>query len=134
MKFDYKELVDEVRSKNFWPRLLIMVVGVFILAVTYNLFFLKYELVTGGTSGIGKEIVLELLKQGCKVVTCYSQNEENALEKERRLQEATIEIRNKFGKNALLKGTNLKEGATTKDLNRQIGGHKAYVRHKFTKI
>ena len=43
MKFDYKELVDEVRSKNFWPRLLIMVVGVFILAVTYNLFFLKYE-------------------------------------------------------------------------------------------
>ena len=52
MKFDYKELVDEVRSKNFWPRLLIMVVGVFILAVTYNLFFLKYELVTGGTSGL----------------------------------------------------------------------------------
>ena len=52
MKFDYKALVDEVRSKNFWPRLLIMVVGVFILAVTYNIFFLKYELVTGGTSGL----------------------------------------------------------------------------------
>ncbi len=52
MKFDYKALVDEVRSKNFWPRLLIMVIGVFILAVTYNLFFLKYNLVTGGTSGL----------------------------------------------------------------------------------
>ena len=52
MKFDYKELIDEVRSKNFWPRLLIMVIGVFILAVTYNLFFLRYELVTGGTSGL----------------------------------------------------------------------------------
>ena len=52
MKFDYKELIDEVRSKNFWPRLLIMVIGVFILSVTYNLFFLRYELVTGGTSGL----------------------------------------------------------------------------------
>lgn len=52
MKFDYKALVDEVRSKNFWPRLFIMVLGVFILAVTYNIFFLKYELVTGGTSGL----------------------------------------------------------------------------------
>lgn len=52
MKFDYKALIDEVRSKNFWPRLLIMVLGVFILAVTYNIFFLKYELVTGGTSGL----------------------------------------------------------------------------------
>jgi len=52
MKFDYKELIDEVRSKNFWPRLLIMVFGVLLLAVTYNLFFLKYNLVTGGTSGL----------------------------------------------------------------------------------
>lgn len=53
MKFDYKELVDEVRSKNFWPRLLIMFIGVLILAITYNMFFLKYDLVAGGTSGLG---------------------------------------------------------------------------------
>lgn len=52
MKFDYKELAEIVRSKNFWPRLLIMVIGVFIMAVTYNLFLLHYELVTGGTSGL----------------------------------------------------------------------------------
>jgi len=51
--------------------------------------------------------------------------EEKRLEKERRIQEATIELRNKFGKNALLKGINLQEGATTVDRNRQIGGHKA---------
>lgn len=38
----------------------------------------KIALVTGGTSGIGKEIVLELLAAGCKVITCYSQNKENA--------------------------------------------------------
>jgi len=47
------------------------------------------------------------------------------LKKERSLQKATIELRKKFGKNAILKGTNLQEGATTKDRNAQIGGHKA---------
>ena len=36
-----------------------------------------------------------------------------------------IELRNKFGKNALLKGINLMEDGTTVDRNRQIGGHKA---------
>ena len=51
--------------------------------------------------------------------------EKVALEKERRIQEATIELRNRFGKNAILKGTNLQEGATTIDRNKQIGGHKA---------
>lgn len=38
----------------------------------------KVAFVTGGTSGIGKEIVLELLERGCKVITCYSTNSENA--------------------------------------------------------
>ncbi len=38
----------------------------------------KIAFVTGGTSGIGKEIVLELLERGCKVITCYSTNLENA--------------------------------------------------------
>ena len=52
MKFDYKELIDEVHSRNFWPRLLIMIFGVFLLAITYNMFFLEYDLVTGGTSGL----------------------------------------------------------------------------------
>lgn len=38
----------------------------------------KIALVTGGTSGIGKEIVIELLDKGCRVVTCYDSNEDNA--------------------------------------------------------
>ncbi len=46
-------------------------------------------------------------------------------EKERHIQEAAIEIKKKFGKNALLKGMNFEEGATARDRNRQIGGHKA---------
>ncbi len=53
------------------------------------------------------------------------QAKEKQLEKERSLQETTVRLRNKFGKNAVLKGTNLQEGATTMDRNRQIGGHKA---------
>lgn len=52
MKFDYKELIDEVNSKHFWSRLIIMVLGVLLLAVTYNVLLLPYDLVTGGTSGI----------------------------------------------------------------------------------
>ncbi len=46
-------------------------------------------------------------------------------EKERKMQEAMLSIKKKFGKNAILKGINLEEGATTMDRNKQIGGHKA---------
>ena len=53
------------------------------------------------------------------------ENNENALKKERALQEAMLKIKHKYGKNAVLKGTNYTEGATAKDRNRQIGGHKA---------
>lgn len=48
-----------------------------------------------------------------------------ALEKERRGQLAVLEIKKKFGKNAILKGMNLQEGATGKERNETIGGHKA---------
>lgn len=46
-------------------------------------------------------------------------------EKERKLQEAMISVKKKYGKNAILKGMNLSEGATTIERNGQIGGHKA---------
>ena len=51
--------------------------------------------------------------------------DEAALEKERALQEAMLGIKHRFGKNAVLKGKNYSEGATAKERNRQIGGHKA---------
>ena len=50
---------------------------------------------------------------------------EEKLRKERRLQEAMLSVKKKYGKNAMLKGMNLQEGAMTKERNRQIGGHKA---------
>ena len=46
-------------------------------------------------------------------------------DKERKMQEALIAIKHKFGKNAILKGTSFSEGATARDRNNQIGGHKA---------
>jgi len=51
--------------------------------------------------------------------------EEKAFEKERRMQEAVLHIKKRFGKNAILKGMNLEEGAMTIERNGQIGGHKA---------
>ena len=51
--------------------------------------------------------------------------EEAELAREKRMQKAMLEIKKKHGKNAILKGMNLEEGATTIDRNRQIGGHKA---------
>ncbi len=47
------------------------------------------------------------------------------LERDRKVQKAVLEIKNKFGKNAILKGLNFEEGATTRERNEQIGGHKA---------
>lgn len=51
--------------------------------------------------------------------------EKEALAKERRLQEAMLAVKKRYGKNAMLKGMNLQEGATTMERNKQIGGHKA---------
>ena len=51
--------------------------------------------------------------------------EEEQLEKERKMQQAVLSIKKKFGKNAILTGTSLEEGAMTIKRNGQIGGHKA---------
>lgn len=53
------------------------------------------------------------------------EHEQRELEREKRMQKAMLTIKKKFGKNAILKGMNLEEGATAKDRNEQIGGHRA---------
>lgn len=52
-------------------------------------------------------------------------NEQARFDKERRLMETTLELKKRFGKNSLLKGSNFEEGATQRERNKQIGGHKA---------
>ena len=59
------------------------------------------------------------MDQGCKL------KEEDDLKREKNSQQVILNIKKKFGKNAILKGMNLEKDATTKDRNKQIGGHKA---------
>ena len=47
------------------------------------------------------------------------------LDREKRIQHAVLDIKKKFGKNAIIKGRDLQEGATLLDRNGMIGGHKA---------
>lgn len=64
-----------------------------------------------------------LVPRGFEQLDLFTDPQE--LERERKMQTAMISIKKKFGKNAILKGMNLEEGATTMDRNNQIGGHKA---------
>jgi len=53
------------------------------------------------------------------------QQEDARLERERRRQKAVLHIKHRYGKNAILKGMNFEDGATARERNRQVGGHKA---------
>ena len=54
-----------------------------------------------------------------------TKKDEEKENKEKKIQKVMLDIKQKYGKNAVLKGTNLKEGATAIERNSQIGGHKA---------
>lgn len=51
--------------------------------------------------------------------------QEERLEREKKMQQAILSIQSRYGKNAILRGTDLEEGATARDRNNQIGGHRA---------
>lgn len=53
------------------------------------------------------------------------EKEKEKLQKEKKLQQAMLDIKKKYGKNAILKGISYEEGATARERNGQIGGHKA---------
>ena len=57
--------------------------------------------------------------------TKKNEEDETNLKKEKDMQNAIVKIKQKYGKNAIIKGMNLEEGATALERNRQIGGHKA---------
>ena len=69
-------------------------------------------------------------KNECEQLSLFTEPEEaeaesRELEKEKDVQKAILDIKKKYGKNALLKGASLEDGATAKGRNEQIGGHKA---------
>ena len=65
------------------------------------------------------------------IFTCFGnmenekKSEDKELEREKKMQKALLDIKKKYGKNAVLRGTDLQEGATARERNAQIGGHKA---------
>jgi len=95
-----------------------------------NLFVRRVNIVANNITDEKTVENLETYEQ-LDLFTDYSEKKENdeeeakLLEKEKNLQHTLLDIKKKFGKNAVLKGTNFKDGATTKERNRQIGGHKA---------
>lgn len=74
-----------------------------------------------------KENTVEQLDLFTDYAAREEQEKQEAAEqqRERRRQEALLSIKKKFGKNAIMKGMNLEEGATAKERNATIGGHKA---------
>lgn len=60
-----------------------------------------------------------------KVKETQKKKLDKIVEKEKKAQEALLQIKKKYGKNSIIKGMNLEDGATMKDRNEQIGGHKA---------
>ena len=73
------------------------------------------------------EPAMEQLDLFTDYAAAQAQKEAQAAElaRERKLQEAMLSIKSKYGKNAILKGTNLVDGATAAEQNNKIGGHKA---------
>lgn len=78
-------------------------------------------------SSVKKDNTFEQLKLFTDYATEQKKKEEEeaALEREKKMQHAVLDIKKKFGKNAILKGMNLEKGAMAKERNKQIGGHKA---------
>lgn len=104
------ELFDRIVDKNLTVRRLNVVMNNVVSAdsVKKNKGFLQLDLLTDYEKEEAEEKKLE-----------------EELKRENRIQHAMIDIKNKFGKNAIYKGMNLKKGAKTLERNGQIGGHKA---------
>lgn len=91
--------------------------------VNRDLLIRRVTLFAGNISNIMNTCVEEQLDMFTDYTLKNKQNE--ALYKEHCIQETMLKIKRKFGKNSILKGMNLEEGATTIERNQQIGGHRA---------
>lgn len=74
-------------------------------------------------NGKGEAVQLDLFTD-YEAITQKKEKEKETLAKERRMQEALLNIKRQFGKNSILRGLNLDEGATAIERNKQIGGHR----------
>ena len=119
------EAAKEVGATTFnYGAFISVVLDFLIMAV---IIFMRVKVInTVHSLGKKKEVPDQLdLFTDLETLDRQRQQEEEELERERRRQKAILSIQKKYGKNALLKGMDLEEGATTRDRNGQIGGHKA---------
>jgi DNA polymerase V len=72
------------------------------------------------TSSAGQQLDLFAEQDGPK-----AEETKKMLEKEKKLQQALLSIKDRYGRNSVLRGMNYEEGATGKERNEQIGGHRA---------
>lgn len=96
--------------------------------VDERLFIRRLNIVAGHVTDkiqAGQETVYEQLSLFAGAGEEDKEQNEAALEREKQMQQAVLTIQKKFGKNLILKGTSLEDGATAKERNEQIGGHKA---------
>ena len=77
------------------------------------------------TGGSVREVLKIVQEAGGDVVGKEKEEKNEKLEREKKMQKAMLDIKKKYGKNAILKGMNLQEDGTAMERNRQIGGHKA---------
>ncbi len=108
-------LYDEIMPKELYVR------GVI---VTAN-HVLPEDRVNSDASGKKEEYVQLDLFTDYQAEEAQRKETEQKRQKERKIQDAILDIQKRYGKNAILKGMNFEEGATTIERNSQIGGHKA---------
>lgn len=99
--------------------------------VNKNLLIRRLNVTANRVIGEGEVVSRPAVSEQLNMFVDYEAIEQERIEEEMRLarektvQKTVIELKKKYGKNAILKGMNLEEGATAKDRNQQIGGHKA---------
>ena len=90
-----------------------------------RMYVVAAHVVSAETAGKNEAFEQMNLFDELEEVRTQKEEEEKRLEKERRLQETMLSIKQRYGKNSILHGTSYQEGATGRDRNKQIGGHKA---------
>ena len=120
IRFDYQTSSTEVIMKN--------AMELFERIIDKRLLVRRINMVFVGVVDKEKATNTRIMKQ----VDLFSMDDEELFEdkkvnqeNESKIQNVILEIKKKYGKNAILKGMNLEEGGTTIERNRQIGGHKA---------
>ena len=105
-------------------------IGVFDKIVQSNMLIRRLNITANNILSVDskpqkKNEQLDLFAEELKPDISQDASLKRKIEKEQRVQQTMLDIKNNFGKNAILRGLNFRDGATARERNKQIGGHKA---------